>query len=352
MFKQTIAKIKKAKRAYRAAARAAARITRARFPRAHRLIFKRANKNPPCVKVRTPRLRYTFVDLRSSHDDPVESAWSLLSASYECNGAFLIQVPLDFCRWRGATGLCYGYDSIHPFVLTLRQYAAGEFSAAHETPLSDYYRIWTPTSLSQTLGLDKQLAHSLLNNAPALHSVLPWYSSESMRKLQRGTYANPEQLKKLEQQPKAYSLSATHGPRGAGGVKHECKYLFHLYQRIAKHGYNPRASDSLPHRDQHIVGEVLVRAHEYRVMVTNGQHRCAVLSALGYASAPILVRSPDCSEPNFIRAGDRTCWPLVKNKLFSVQDAARVFDRVFDGNLPPTCDWYHAGLLWQQRIGR
>jgi len=75
----------------------------------------------------------------------------------------------------------------------------------------------------------------------------------------------------------------------------------------------------------------MMRGAEWRAFGVGGDHRRAVLAALGWSHAPIQFTDM------VLRREDVKSWPNVQNGLFSSAQALRVFDRIFEGHQPVGC---------------
>lgn len=104
-------------------------------------------------------------------------------------------------------------------------------------------------------------------------------------------------------------------------VKIETERLMQIFHRIKTNGFKPQFPDSLG-------CFVLINGENYKWFVQGGQHRAAVLSALGYEKIPVHVRQ-------IIRREEVVYWPHVLSGLFSQEKALKVFDEMFQTKTPP-----------------
>src|SRR5690606_16637583 len=109
-------------------------------------------------------------------------------------------------------------------------------------------------------------------------------------------------------------------------IKIEAIRLLELLESIKKQGFNQQNEDALG-------CFVLADGATWRWYVQGGQHRAAVMAALGYNSIPVYVRQ-------IIRREEVSFWPNVQSGIFSKEKALIVFDKLFAAK-PPTVakDW-------------
>src|SRR5690606_4329352 len=103
-------------------------------------------------------------------------------------------------------------------------------------------------------------------------------------------------------------------------VRIESQRLLNLLTSIRKKGYEQQYPDTLG-------CFILVSGKNYKWYVQGGQHRAAVLAALGRETIPVYVRQ-------IVRREDVSFWPNVQSGIFSEEQALIIFDRLFVGNPP------------------
>ncbi|MBB3330948.1 hypothetical protein BDK63_001823 [Halomonas campaniensis] len=247
----------------------------------------------------------------------------------------VVECPLAHCRWFGPTGLAYGPGSLHPYVQSLLQHLRGECDSYQETCLAHYWRSWTPVTLAQSLGIDPESAHPLLNACPPLSDFMPWGGKlhfEALRCAAESHVSGPLAQKKI---PVSREISVRQvGPKPDWFGELRIHHLVTLHQQIASEGYRQRASACLPYIRQHLVVDCMVRDDDVRFLVANGQHRASVLSAMGQELVPVLLNVSHKRGPSVIRRSESSNWPLVRMGLIAESDALDIFDRVFDGRQP------------------
>ena len=73
----------------------------------------------------------------------------------------------------------------------------------------------------------------------------------------------------------------------------------------------------------------MIKGDDYRFVVTEGQHRIAVLAVLGYESIKCRF-TQKFGYPQVVRYEEAKKWPQVENKAYSRTLAERVFNRFFE----------------------
>jgi len=277
---------------------------------------------------RLPRRLWRFVRRSKSHkalDLSLNDIHPLAALARAGHRPVLITVRLDQCRWTGATGFPYGPDAAHPYVRTLVQYHNGGKPAAGESYLSRYYASFQPRSLAEFQGLGTD-GHPLLSSLPPLN-IYPW-SSVSLAQLHAflAGVGNDYAL------PPSFRVVRSCGPKPADFTQARLDRLIGLYNTIKAQGFRTKLNPKLSYFDQFPVGDVMVRGTETRIILANGQHRAAVLSALGRESAPLLLGVVHPRGPYRIDRSAVDAWPLVRDGLYHKDQALRIFDGIFDAN--------------------
>lgn len=247
----------------------------------------------------------------------------------------IIECPLVHLRWFGPTGLAYGRGSLHPYVQSLLQQLGGECRSYQETCLAHYWRSWTSTTLAQSLGIDGESAHPLLNASPPLSNFMPWGDMHHLETLKSAAQASRLGHAGDLDSPLHFDIAVRQvGPKPDWFGELRIQHLMSLHRHITSEGYRHRASARLPYKHQYVVVDCMVRDSEVRFLVAAGQHRASVLSAMERESVPVLLNVTHKRGPSVIRRADAENWPLVRMGIVSITDALGVFDRVFEGQHP------------------
>lgn len=260
-------------------------------------------------------------DLRGLIDDPLE-------ALERANGTTaLVEIPMARCRTLHALAFPAHPESDNPYILTARwmQATSQDDQPPEESPLSAYFEAVQPLSAAQFFGIRSDRLSSLTPIA----AEWPW----------TGPSGRPVQLRRhntvaKEARVNGWDLAAGHGWQHVGPVTEEKLRLelertANLVRSIGRSGYRAEQSGLRRGLDQ-IRGLLLVNERgEWRFVVDGGEHRVAVLAALGHATFPGVVR-PDGV---YYRSGVEE-WPGVAAGDVGTKEATRLFDRVFAGEPP------------------
>ncbi len=238
------------------------------------------------------------------------------------NRQILINTTLD--KGRGLEIFSLSKGSFHPFIVAV-QYALkkGEYKKSLKEKLSKYYDLVQPKNSAEWLGFHKNEVPLLDNSAPWL-SLLPWENISI-----KGKKEGRKVCALSDNTEHGSALNISHGWRNFGPVSDEIidlevSRLFNLMISIEKNGVL---------RDDSIggdVGAIVLTKDEvdYRWVVEwGGQHRAAVISAMGYNDITIRVWQ-------VVERKDVDLWPNVQSGLYSKEMALKIFDKIYDGNSP------------------
>ncbi len=259
------------------------------------------------------------IDLRGQTDDP-------LHATYLCpEGPFLIEVPGMHCRGLHSVAFPMDPNGAHPFIRTVRAIDAG-LTDYQASPLCAYYARYRPETAAAALGLDPAAAHTELMRAP-LAASLPWDHRSPAE-----AEAFWTMICERDYRAHGFGLDFSDGWKAWGPLtdragKAEFTRLVRAYHSIRAHGYLRHSA-----HDGDIMGTILRHADDTRIMLDAGQHRAAVLTALGRADLPVRLT------PATINRADVAHWPNVRRGIYTERQALQVFDRVFAGHQPFDAD--------------
>ncbi|MDP4535894.1 hypothetical protein Q3O60_06825 [Alkalimonas collagenimarina] len=186
-----------------------------------------------------------------------------------------------------------------------------------ESPLYDYYNTVQPKVFSDVWlqsGNDGDIG--VLANMPLNRYVswLPWF--ETIDHVD-------DMLAGISQAPLIpdWDLHAF-GPQTNAQVLTELKRIRDLVVTFNQRGYEPELN-----ADGFIRGYILKNGESSRFIITAGQHRLAVMAALGFKTALIKF------QPGYKRVIDSSeveSWPLVKKQVYTVQQALNIFNGIFN----------------------
>jgi hypothetical protein len=269
--------------------------------------------------------------------DPGRDISALVALGITGERPVVINARLDHCRWTGGTGFPYGPASPHPYVQALLQYQSAGIVSPRESRLWRYYELYRPATLADFQGIQPREEASLLDRIPPLN-IYPWSGvpGETLKRIAEGSLSWPYS----DWLNPSYVLVRSVGPQLPEFVEKRLAHLTKVYDAIVTEGFRTRPDPRKPYFEQFIVGDVMVRDGETRMMLANGQHRAAALSSLGHVTAPILVGVRHHRGPYVIRRDEVKDWPLVREGLYRAEQALTVFDRIFDarGPWPPSFD--------------
>ncbi|MFU8864495.1 MAG: hypothetical protein ACNA7O_11305 [Rhodobacterales bacterium] len=269
------------------------------------------------VSLRLKKYAPDCVDLRESAYTPLEAAF------YSPASKFLINVDLEKCLGLHAAAFICTSTSPHPFIQTLRAYAAGKCHDYVHSSLFEFYGSFQPRSAAEVVGLSYNSGHSAISHLPAFASALPW---EPLTPEENETFLRG--ICERDYIDNGFTLDAAAGWKGWGPLSHEAgeaefNRLVRVFKAIGTNGYQRHSA-----LDGDIEGQVLKHDDDYKVFVSRGQHRIAALAAMDQTRAPIRVL------PQAVSRSDAAVWPNVVRGYYTVEQAQSVFDRIFDGRQP------------------
>lgn len=254
------------------------------------------------------------LDLRKTTDNPIDALYLAK------NRPFVINAEIDKCRSFFYAGYTYSNKYPNPAVQFLLDYKEKNKQDYKDSSLEHYSSTWQPQTAAQVLGFVGN-GNSKIHGLPKTQFVYPWEAinpeiRELRLKIVEFVYYDQQSKKK-----KSIKSEKLFGPSNAFVLKNEAHRLISVYRSIIKNGYIRNNSN---YGDIHCY--VLVDGKNYVFLINGGTHRMAAVSALGYKNVPIRVAQ-------IIRKEDASCWPHVKNGLFSYNEAMYIFDRIIDGQV-------------------
>lgn len=239
----------------------------------------------------------------------------------------MINVSLARCRGLNHLAFPCARDSGHPFIATIEAQLTGNLTSHSASPLEQFYRLWTPHNAAEALGLLDESPATPMLQSPPYGATLPWFN---IGPHEASKYIAEAILKENASFGMNFGIEegcSTVGPMSARKIELEHRRLVGVTKSIQKQGFR---CDSR----EYIRGYLLINDKSYAVSLRQGQHRAAALAALGYSSAPVMIRTSPFVRTFSVHRTDVESWPNVKNGLFSVKQALELFDRIFDGRQP------------------
>lgn len=204
----------------------------------------------------------------------------------------------------------YGPHSWHPFVAASAELLEDIDSPCEHSVLKRFYETFTPETIADACGLADP---GPLGKVPARSLFEPW-------RLAPPPFDDPHAAEFA-------SGSPLFGPLSRPAAEAEWRRLKGRVKSILTYGYQP----SLFPRGR-IRVTVLRSGQEQRYVVAHGQHRAAVLAALGYDRIDVGIHQTD---PPVVDEEEAPLWPHVRSGFLSADRAAAMLRRYF---APPASD--------------
>ena len=260
----------------------------------------------------------TALSLRDTHSLPVRNVWRwpfTLSRSVD-----LVEARISDGIGLHHFGLASGY---HPYVRAVAEAArpsCDDPERAIREALAMYFNRVQPQSPADWL--DMPGAPSELVNAPPHASTLPWQKNSPARwqEVREKGVQNENRLAG-DELPLSDGWHAC-GPVSDRKLDVETCRLLKLLESIQRKGLQRHNG-----RDGDIDAVLLRSGRGERWWINSGHHRSAVLSALGYKTAPVRIKA-------VIDTTEAKSWPQVQSGLFTEAQAVRIVERLVDGDLP------------------
>jgi len=224
----------------------------------------------------------------------------------------LFQIPLNKCV--DINGFTFTPGDWQPFAAAIREYLENPELEYRGSILEKFFQKFTPKNRQE-----QWAPHLEQGIYPANKGWigLPWI---------RVPGKTTSVAKKFETELTRNRGGNQHfGPNSQKFGQEELGRIIKAYQHMEK-GYQP---ELFP--DGYINGYLLKKDDDYRLIVTEGQHRAAALSVLGYSEITAKVSS-DSNHMKLVDYNNAEYWPGVKNGLFSREDAKILFDVFFNAD--------------------
>ncbi len=228
------------------------------------------------------------------------------------HGDVAFEVPLAKCMYP----YHFSYDPAgwHPFVQTLKQYAANPGLSYRDSVLYEFYQKYQPENVleaflvtpeAQSMFADSELANVKI---PPFQPFFPWDPRSSKTVAEKG-------------------LDAAQGNQGYGPVSDakgslELERLTHTYKSIETHGFRTGRG-----HDGDIRGYFLKTDDDYRFVIRQGLHRTAVLAAMNFEKVRVRFYLP---YPRTVFLCNLDGWPQVRTGVTSPALAERIFTLFFE----------------------
>lgn len=207
----------------------------------------------------------------------------------------------------------------HPYVETCRQIIDKPDIPYTDTELYKYALNIKKEFLIKDL---KELrGNRIIGDLPLYAFTFPWEVLTPQLNVER-----VKQWVDIEELERKSGLSHLDGMIGftevsENKIEKEVNLLRSLVLSIQSKGY-------LQPKDSPITACLLIKDKQFKYLIHGGNHRAAVLTALGFNTIPLIIKNSRL--PARVHYSDLTYWPNVTNGNFSYEEAENIFKKVFD----------------------
>jgi hypothetical protein len=212
----------------------------------------------------------------------------------------------------------FGRARWHPFSETALSILHGEAQGYQGSILERYYHVWQPAdAASAVIGLPCS-ARTLRSVPPHGYYAVPWLDVAPDAAL---SMTESWHSRDLSQQGHGPTCIGDLGFNGHGPVAEplgetEFRRIARLVRSIGRRGFDRPGSDG-------VQVDILLRGDESRFVNCGGQHRTAVMDAMGAEHVPARRR-------HVVDRDHAADWPNVRSGLWTLAEALRYFDHLFD----------------------
>jgi len=246
--------------------------------------------------------RQPATDLSPETDNPLEAL------PLAGDAPFVIGIPVEKIRVLDF----WGADPDNPFVLTLREYAAGRCRQYKNSPLEDFYRRWQPFA--------EKGCHAGEGHGPPWKIVGPKPQNTAAGRMQRREFR--EIARELGVSPEEVRGHIKGGPVTEAFGEITFRRLTRIYDSIARDGFRPESSAA-----RYPSGFIFANDSDHRVSIGSGKHRVLVMIAMDWAKVPVELGPPKL--PVITRREEVEQWPNVQAGRFTREQALALFDEIF-----------------------
>jgi len=239
----------------------------------------------------------------------------------------VVQIDIRRTRWKAGR---VSFDSRHPFTLSVQRAAEvrSPIPAIREV-LEAYYRLVQPTRCSdiiESFGMQDDAFSLARHNVP-----WPWDTQPASRDPDRTPFYDGDAI--------VFGSSQAHGVQHWGPVSKqkldtEVRKLADLLISIEQRGYVVEGRNM----DSFIRGYIMRNREDWACVITQGQHRVAVLSALGYDKVPVYIT-------RVVDYIDLPYFPKITAGVYSLDEASELFGRMIIGEpIPALSPWLESSF--------
>lgn len=216
-------------------------------------------------------------------------------------------------------------NCIHPYYLAAKLYIETNNREKVFELFEEFRKNYLINSVDELFGIER--FYIFKNNYNIFESLLPW---ENIDISTRGK-SRHENIKN-ENLTNGINSYEYFGDKNCtlNKSKVEVKRICNLVDNIRKEGFKTNNIEQ-------ITATILIKNDEWSCFINGGNHRVAVLSALGYN--PISLQIYEIVDLSNIEK-----WKYVKNGLYSKKSAEFIFDNIFNAQIPSSFN------NWKEKI--
>lgn len=285
-----------------------------------KIISQMLSWSKKCVKLILKKSGHQLTQIESAPPLDMRRENDPRALNYHQGQSILVEGEVDHGRGLGSFPL--SADGPHPFVCAVRAGLSSEHPLeAIQQSLDSYYATVQPKNAAERLGLSSEDCPQLSSIPPQV-LLLPWHTDTVQQIVAWKSKERPAIREYGSPVDAPYSLGYKFfGPSSPELVLHEASRLHRLLASIQATGYLRIKTGRDPSCHAMYIGG------EWRWVVGKGEHRVAVLAALGWAVIPIRISQ-------IVRREEVKVWPNVRSGVFSEEIALKIFDNYFYGYSP------------------
>ncbi len=223
---------------------------------------------------------------------------------------------VDITTIRSRVGFSYQEDGWHPFVETLKEYAADPGLDYQDSTLARLYTKYCPRNVQEVL---------LDHFQTPLKPFCDWPpTNEFIRSVWTLGKPGVDSFMKIQWKQPISAGWIFYGPHDSAYGEREFRRLISVYESIKNKGYNSGLTNLDP-----VNGYFLKRGKEVRFVLLQGNHRVSVLKALGYKQVEVVIRK---GHPALIDRDELHRWTEKGGGIYSASLVRNLFDTLFDSS--------------------
>ncbi|TMW72380.1 tetratricopeptide repeat protein [Alteribacter natronophilus] len=209
-------------------------------------------------------------------------------------------------------GFSYRPGGFHPFVAAVNQLEVKPNLDYKDSVLNRFYECFQPENLYDALELQQDFFTDLKRGWIGY----PWHVSSGGKQVSMNEWIGTTRE------------GGNHffGPNTEDFGAEELKRLVTNLRNIKEVGYIPEVFS-----DGYVTGYLLKQKDDYRFVITEGQHRIAVMASLGYSKIKVRFSTSE-KDPRIVRRKLVESWSQVQNGVYSKLQAGALFDIFFKLN--------------------